>query len=283
MENLKEIQILAEKIKNADAILIGAGAGLSTAAGYTYDGARFYKYFSDFMRKYHVTDMYSAGFFNYPTDEEKWAFWSRNIFYNRYDQPKSEVHENLLNLVRDKDYFVLTTNVDHLFQNNGFDKNRLFYTQGDYGLWQCEKPCHLKNYDNEEIVRRMVAEQKNMRVPSELIPKCPVCGEKMTMNLRVDDTFVEDEGWHAAAERYEKFLSQHQTDHILYLELGVGMNTPGIIKFPFWRMTLKNPNATFATIDKNEVYVLDEIQNQSIAIKGDIKEVLKILQNEGDF
>ena len=283
MENLKEIQILAEKIKNADAILIGAGAGLSTAAGYTYDGARFYKYFSDFMRKYHVTDMYSAGFFNYPTDEEKWAFWSRNIFYNRHDQPKSEVHENLLNLVRDKDYFVLTTNVDHLFQNNGFDKNRLFYTQGDYGLWQCEKPCHLKNYDNEEIVRRMVAEQKNMRVPSELIPKCPVCGEKMTMNLRVDDTFVEDEGWHAAAERYEKFLSQHQTDHILYLELGVGMNTPGIIKFPFWRMTLKNPNATFATIDKNEVYVLDEIQNQSIAIKGDIKEVLKILQNEGDF
>ena len=283
MENLKEIQILAEKIKNADAILIGAGAGLSTAAGYTYDGARFYKYFSDFMRKYHVTDMYSAGFFNYPTDEEKWAFWSRNIFYNRYDQPKSEVHENLLNLVRDKDYFVLTTNVDHLFQNNGFDKNRLFYTQGDYGLWQCEKPCHLKNYDNEEIVRRMVAEQKNMRVPSELIPKCPVCGEKMTMNLRVDDTFVEDEGWHAAAERYEKFLSQHQTDHILYFELGVGMNTPGIIKFPFWRMTLKNPNATFATIDKNEVYVLDEIQNQSIAIKGDIKEVLKILQNEGDF
>ena len=280
MENLKEIQILAEKIKNADAILIGAGAGLSTAAGYTYDGARFYKYFSDFMRKYHVTDMYSAGFFNYPTDEEKWAFWSRNIFYNRYDQPKSEVHENLLNLVRDKDYFVLTTNVDHLFQNNGFDKNRLFYTQGDYGLWQCEKPCHLKNYDNEEIVRRMVAEQKNMRVPSELIPKC---GGKMENNLRVDDTFVEDEGWHAAAERYEKFLTQHQTDNILYWELGVGMNTPGIIKFPFWRMTLKNPNATFATIDKNEVYVLDEIQNQSIAIKGDIKEVLKILQNEGDF
>lgn len=277
MQISDDIKRLGKAIKNADAVLIGAGAGLSTAAGYTYDGARFYKYFSDFMRKYHVTDMYSAGFYHYPTDEEKWAFWSRNIFYNRYDQPKSKVHGNLLNLVSDKDYFVLTTNVDHLFQNNGFDKNRLFYTQGDYGLWQCEKPCHLKTYDNEDTVRRMIAEQKDMRVPSELIPKCPVCGENMTMNLRVDDTFVEDEGWHAAVERYEKFLTQHQTDNILYLELGVGMNTPGIIKFPFWRMTLKNPNATFATIDKSEVYVLEEIENQSICIKGDIKEVLAAL------
>ena len=277
MQISDDIKRLGKAIKNADAVLIGAGAGLSTAAGYTYDGARFYKYFSDFMRKYHVTDMYSAGFYHYPTDEEKWAFWSRNIYYNRYDQPKSTVHEDLLKLVRDKDYFVLTTNVDHLFQNNGFDKNRLFYTQGDYGLWQCEKPCHLKTYDNEDTVRRMIDEQKDMRVPSELIPKCPVCGENMTMNLRVDDSFVEDEGWHAAAERYEKFLTQHQTDNILYWELGVGMNTPGIIKFPFWRMTLKNPNATFATIDKKEVYVLDEIENQSIGIKGDIKEVLAAL------
>lgn len=277
MQISDDIKRLGTAIKNADAVLIGAGAGLSTAAGYTYDGARFYKYFSDFVKKYRVTDMYSAGFYHYPTDEEKWAFWSRNIFYNRYDQPKSTVHEDLLNLVRDKDYFVLTTNVDHLFQNNGFDKNRLFYTQGDYGLWQCEKPCHLKTYDNEDTVRRMIAEQKDMRVPSELIPKCPVCGGKMEMNLRVDDTFVEDEGWHAASTRYEKFLTQHQRDRILYFELGVGMNTPGIIKFPFWRMTLQNPNATFATVDKNEVYVLEEIEKQSIGIKGDIKEVLAAL------
>ena len=279
MENL--VDKLYNVIKNSDAVLIGAGSGLSTAAGFDYAGARFYKYFSDFMRKYHVADMYSAGFYPYPTEEEKWAFWSRNIYFNRYDQPKSLVHKNLLNLVCNKDYFVLTTNVDHLFQNNGFDKERLFYTQGDYGLWQCKKPCHAKTYDNEKSVRRMIDEQKDMRIPSELIPKCPVCGGKMEMNLRIDDTFVEDEGWHAAAERYEKFLKKHQTDRILYWELGVGMNTPGIIKFPFWRMTAQNPNATFATIDKNEVYIVEEIEPQSICIKADISKVLTELNNGG--
>lgn len=269
-------------IKNSDAILIGAGAGLSTAAGYDYSGLRFYKYFSDFAKKYHISDMYSAGFYPYPTEEEKWAFWSRNIYYNRYDQPKSAVHENLFNLIRDKDYFILTTNVDHLFQNNGFDKKRLFYIQGDYGLWQCKKPCHLKTYDNEDAVRRMIAEQKNLRIPSELIPKCPVCGGKMENNLRVDDTFVEDEGWHAAAERYEKFLAKHKSDKILYWELGVGMNTPGIIKFPFWRMTAQNPNSIFATVNKNEVYVLEEIEPQSICIKGDISKILIDLKNDDE-
>ena len=273
------IEKLKFAIKNSDAILIGAGAGLSTAAGYTYSGSRFYQYFSDFMRKYHVKDMYSAGFYHYPTEEEKWAFWSRNIYYNRYDLPKSSVHENLLNLIRDKDYFVLTTNVDHLFQNNGFDKKRLFYMQGDYGLWQCKNPCHLKTYDNEISVRRMIAEQKDMKIPSGLIPKCPVCGGKMEMNLRIDDTFVEDEGWHEAASRYEKFLENHKTDNILYLELGVGLNTPGIIKIPFWRMTAQNPNAIFATINKDEVYIIEEIERQSIGIKGDIREILIDLKN----
>lgn len=277
----KLIDKLYNALKDADAVLIGAGAGLSTAAGYEYGGMRFYKYFSDFAKKYRFSDMYSAGFYPYDTEEEKWAFWSRNIYYNRYDQPKSTVHEDLLYLIKDKDYFVLTTNVDHIFQNNGFDKQRLFYTQGDYGLWQCKKPCHLKTYDNEETVRRMIAEQKNLRVPSELIPKCPVCGGKMEMNLRADDTFVEDEGWHAAASRYEKFLAKHQTDKILYFELGVGMNTPGIIKFPFWRMTAQNSNATFATVDKNNVYVLEEIEPQSICIKGDIREVLAALKIKG--
>ena len=277
MENSNNILRLMEAVENAQTVLIGAGAGLSTAAGYSYSGERFQKYFSDFSRKYHFQDMYSGGFFPYPTEEEKWAFWSRNIYYNRYDQPKSATHENLLRLVQKKNYFVLTTNVDHLFQNNGFDKARLFYTQGDYGLWQCKTPCHKKTYDNEESVRRMIAAERDMKIPTELLPKCPVCGEPMEMNLRCDDTFVEDDGWRAAAERYNKFLKENATGRILYLELGVGMNTPGIIKFPFWRMTAENPSATFASVNQETIYIPKEIESRSICINGDIRETLEVL------
>ncbi|MBQ9615172.1 MAG: Sir2 silent information regulator family NAD-dependent deacetylase, partial [Selenomonadaceae bacterium] len=209
-----------------------------------------------------------------------WAFWSRNIYCNRYDQPKSAVHEDLLHIVGEKDYFVLTTNVDHLFQNNGFAKERLFYTQGDYGLWQCKTPCHGKTYDNEEAVRRMIAEERDMRIPTELVPKCPVCGGAMEMNLRCDDTFVEDDGWREASGRYQDFLRHHKTDRILYLELGVGMNTPGIIKFPFWRMTAENPAAAFAAINQEEPYVPEEIEARSIRIKGDIREALALLAEQ---
>ena len=277
MEYSNDILRLEKAIKDAEAVLIGAGAGLSTAAGYTYSGERFQKHFADFARKYHFHDMYSGGFFPYATAEEKWAFWSRNIYCNRYDQPQSAVHENLLDIVREKDYFVLTTNVDHLFQNNGFEKKRLFYTQGDYGLWQCKTPCHGKTYDNEEAVRRMLAKERDMRIPSELVPKCPVCGGAMEMNLRCDDTFVEDDGWRKAAERYREFLENHRTSRILYWELGVGMNTPGIIKFPFWRMTADNSAAVFAVVNREETRVPEEIAAQSICIKGDIREVLALL------
>lgn len=261
-------------IKNADAVLIGAGAGLSTAAGYTYSGERFHKHFQDFIDKYKLWDMYSAGFYPFKTLEEKWAYWSRHIYWNRYDQAPSKVHSDLLKLVQDKDYFVLTTNVDHLFQNNGFAKERLFYTQGDYGLWQCQEPCHDSTYDNEETVRRMVAEQKDMRIPTELIPHCPVCGEPMTMNLRADSTFVEDAGWHQAATRYHAFLEKHQHSRILYLELGVGANTPGIIKYPFWRLTAENPQANLVSINKGEAFVPEEIASRSICLNEDIASVL---------
>lgn len=277
MKASKEIFWLGKAIEDADAVLIGAGAGLSAAAGYTYAGERFQKHFADFARKYHFHDMYSGGFYPYPTEEEKWAFWSRNIYCNRYDQPKSAVHEALLHIVREKDYFVLTTNVDHLFQNNAFEKNRLFYTQGDYGLWQCKTPCHRKTYDNEDAVRRMTAAERDMRIPTELVPKCPVCGGAMEMNLRCDDTFVEDDGWRKASKRYRKFLDRHKAGRILYWELGVGMNTPGIIKFPFWRMTAENPAAVFATVNQEESYVPEEIESQSISVKGDIREVLTLL------
>lgn len=221
-----KIERLKNELETADAVVIGAGAGLSASAGMSYSGERFEKYFSDFHRKYGITDMYSGGFYPFESLEEYWAWWSRHILVNRYEAGLGKPYTDLLKLVKDKDYFVLTTNVDHQFQLAGFNKKRLFYTQGDYGLWQCSKPCHSKTYDNEEAVRRMAAEQKDMKISSELVPHCPVCGAPMNVNLRCDDTFVEDEGWHKAAERYNDFIRRHENLHILFLELGVGANTP---------------------------------------------------------
>ncbi len=263
---------------SADAILIGAGSGLSTSAGFTYSGERFHQYFSDFIEKYHIPDMYSGGFYPYDTLEEYWAWWSHHIYYNRYIAPPKPVYKNLLKLVEKKDYFVLTTNVDHCFQNAGFDKKRLFYTQGDYGLWQCSIPCHQKTYDNEDEVKEMVKAQKNMRIPTELIPHCPICGKPMTMNLRCDDRFVEDEGWHRASERYVEFLNRHQNLNVLFLELAVGFNTPTIIKYSFWRMVQVWKNATYACLNYGEAYAPDEIRGKSICINGDIGEILTELE-----
>ena len=274
----KQIERLSQQLASSDAIVIGAGAGLSTSAGFTYTGERFVHYFPDFIAKYHFSDMYSGGFYLFDTLEEHWAYWSRYIFCNRYLDAPKPVYQELLSLVQDKDYFVLTTNVDHQFQKAGFDKHRLFYTQGDYGLWQCMEPCRQKTYDNEEAVRRMVAEQRDMRIPTELVPRCPVCGKPMTMNLRSDNTFVEDEGWHLAAERYDEFLRRHDGLKVLYLELGVGANTPVIIKYPFWKMTYANRNATYACINFGEAFAPPEIRGRSICINADIGNVLSRLK-----
>ena len=271
----EQIETLKQEIETAGAIVIGAGAGLSTSAGMSYDGERFEKNFADFHKKYGIQDMYSGGFYPYDTLEEYWAWWSRQIMVNRYEAGVGKPYQDLLELVKDKDYFVITTNVDHQFQLAGFDKKRLFYTQGDYGLWQCSKPCHQKTYDNEETVRQMAAEQKNMKIPSELIPKCPVCGAPMTMNLRCDMTFVQDDGWYAASNRYQDFIRRHEGLHILFLELGVGGNTPGIVKFSFWRMTEENPKAVYACVNLGEAYAPKEIADRSLCIDGDIGEVLK--------
>ena len=275
----RQIDRLKQVLRTADAVLIGAGAGLSASAGLTYGGERFERYFGDFHQRYGITDMYSGGFYPYDTLEEYWAWWSRHIFYNRYADAPVPVYQVLLSLVKNKDYFVLTTNVDHQFQKAGFDKQRLFYTQGDYGLWQCSKACHNKTYDNESSVRRMVEQQQDMKIPSELIPHCPVCGAPMIMNLRCDDTFVQDEGWYAAAERYSDFVKQHRSGKILYLELGVGNNTPAIIKYPFWRMTLQNPNAIYASINLENM-MIPQIENQSILINMDIASAVKRLSQK---
>ena len=273
------LQRLKHEIQMADAVLIGAGAGLSTSAGFTYTGKRFTDTFADFISKYGFRDMYSGGFYPFETLEEHWAYWSRYIYINRYQDAPKDTYADLLALVQGKDYFVLTTNVDHCFQKAGFDKHRLFYTQGDYGLWQCSGSCHDKTYDNEAVIRKMVVEQKDMRVPSELVPRCPVCGAPMSMNLRADSTFVEDEGWHQAAARYQDFVCRHEGMRVLYLELGVGMNTPGIIKYPFWKMVYQNPKATYACVNLSEAYCPAEIRKRSICIDEDIDKVLKELRS----
>ena len=271
------IKRLKEKIETADAIVIGAGAGLSNSAGLTYSGERFEKYFADFHQKYGITDIYSGGFYPYDTLEEYWAWWSRHIYINRYDIAAGKPYIKLLELIKDKDYFVLTTNVDHQFQLAGFDKKRLFYTQGDYGLWQCGKACHNKTYDNEAAVREMVAKQTDMQIPTELIPKCPVCGMPMTMNLRCDESFIQDDGWYAASERYHDFIRRHEGLTVLFLELGVGLNTPAIIKYPFWQMTAKNSKAVYACINQGEACCPQEIANRAICMNEDIEAVLYAL------
>ena len=287
----EEIIKLHEILDSAECVVVGAGAGLSASAGFSYSGGRFKKYFSDFEAKYHFHDMYSGGFADFSSLEENWAYWSRFIYINRYMNAPLPVYEKLLELVRGKDYFAITTNVDHCFQKAGFDKKRLFYTQGDYGLFQCCVPCHKKTYDNEEIVKKMLisqgfgfkdSENKNdgeiifpenplkMEIPSELVPHCPVCGKPMSMNLRCDGTFVEDDGWHEAAKRYQDFLEKHKNARTLFLELGVGGNTPGIIKYPFWNLTYKNKNAFYASLNMEKEEIPIEIKARSVLIKGDI-------------
>ena len=273
-----DVEKLQTALEQADAVVIGAGAGLSTSAGFVYDGERFEQYFSDFAQKYGFRDMYSGGFYPYSAPEEHWAYWSRYIFVNRYMDAPKPVYDNLLKLVEGKDYFVITTNVDHCFQKAGFDKKRLFYTQGDYGLFQCSEPCCQETFDNESVIKAMMERQRDMRIPSSLVPRCPHCGKPLTMNLRSDGKFVEDDGWHTAANRYESFLRERKNKQILFLELGVGYNTPVIIKYPFWRMTIQNPKATYACINYNEAVCPKEIGPQSICIASDIGTVLEMLK-----
>ncbi len=287
-ENMKKLK---SEIDSADALVIGAGAGMSTAAGFIYTGARFDKYFSDFSQKYGFIDMYSGGFYPYPKKEIFWAYWARYIYINRYMDTPKDTYQKLYELVKDKDYFVITTNVDHCFQKAGFDKKRLFYTQGDYGLFQSVNPDIQITFDNEEWVMNAMEAQGfvrnevgifevpsegniKMEIPTELIPKCPVDGSPVTTNLRADDGFVEDEGWHKASAAYSDFLRRHEALHVLYLELGVGSNTPVIIKYPFWQMTSANPKAVYACLNFGESYCPKEIENQSICIDGDIDEIL---------
>ncbi|BAK47683.1 hypothetical protein CXIVA_17170 [Clostridium sp. SY8519] len=283
---------LRRELETADAVVIGAGAGLSTAAGLTYSGERFNRYFFDFAETYGIQDMYSGGFYPFPDEETRWAWWARHIYFNRYIDPPKSVYHQLLSLVNEKDYFVITTNVDHQFQRAGFGKERLFYTQGDYGLFQQEDVSLQKTYDNRDWVMEAMAAQGfardendlfhvpedrklRMRIPTELIPACPDDGSAVTMNLRADDTFVEDTGWHRASAAYAEFLRRQESRHVLFLELGVGANTPVIIKYPFWAYTAENPRAFYACVNRGEAYCPREIAERSVCIDGNIEEVLQ--------
>lgn len=291
--SLDKTALIREKMQQADAVVIGAGAGLSTAAGFTYSGERFEEYFAHFGEKYGFSDMYSGGFYDYDTLEEYWAYWSRYIYVNRYMDPPTDLYKQLFQLVENKDYFVLTTNVDHCFQKAGFDKNRMFYTQGDYGLFQCSKSCHRGTYDNEEAVKKMVISQGyrieagkltipegtqiRRTVPTELVPRCPKCGRSMSMNLRVDNTFVQDAGWEAAAKRYERFMEDHRGQNVVFLELGVGYNTPVIIKFVFQDAVRKNKSANYVCVNLFQATAPEDIQDRSICISADCGRVIEDL------
>ena len=293
-EREEQIKRLKREIENADAIVIGAGAGLTYSAGLSYDGARFERYFSDFAQKYGIKDMYSGGFYPFPDEETYWAWWSRHIYYNRYIDPPRSLYRDLLEIIEDKDYFIITTNVDHQFQRAGYDKKRLFYTQGDYGLFQKVHPTLPVTWDNEEDILKMMDAQGfqlneqgiydipegaeiKMQIPTELIPRDPQDGDKVVCNLRADDTFVEDEGWHRASAAYSDFLRRHDGLHVLFLEMGVGGNTPVIIKYPFWKMTYDNSNAVYACVNYSDAFCPRAIRDRSICIEGDIGEIISLL------
>ena len=290
-ENLARLR---QALDTTDAVVIGAGAGLSTSAGFVYGGERFQRYYFDFAARFGIRDMYSGGFYPFPDAETRWAWWARHIYFNRYIPAPKPVYDALLSFVEGKRYFAITTNVDHQFQRAGVDKTRLFYTQGDYGLFQPVGGTPCETYDNESWVMRAMAAQGfirdenglfqvppdrllTMRLPHDLIPVSPRDGGPVTMNLRSDDTFVEDAGWRQAAARYGGFLRENAGKRVLFLELGVGANTPVIIKYPFWAMTAENPDATYACLNYGEAFCPEAIRAQSVLLDGDIGEILRVL------
>ena len=268
-----QIRNAVNLIKDADTVIIGAGAGASTAAGIEYGGKRFREKFHEFIMKYgghYMTDMYAAGFYPFPSEEAKWGYWSKHALINRFDPPALPLYKELYDIVKDKEYFVLTTNVDHQFYKAGFADERIFATQGDYGKIQCQRGCHPKTYDAKELFQKMDAARKDCLIPSELVPKCPVCGGNMAMNLRCDNYFVEDEAWHEAADRYADFLEQHQSEKVVLIELGVGFNTPIIIRFPFEKMVRENASYSLIRLNKDEAVVPESFGKRAVGIGGDM-------------
>ena len=279
-----QIDRAAKNIRNTDCVIIGAGAGASTAAGIQYGGKRFTDNFAEFIKKYgeyYMTDMYAAGFYPYPSEEAKWGYWSKHALMNRFDPPALPLYTELYDIVKNKEYFVLTTNVDHQFYKAGFDGKRIFATQGDYGKIQCQKACHPKTYDAKDLFRKMDKARRDCLIPSELVPKCPVCGGNMAMNLRCDNYFVEDEAWHEAADRYAGFLEQNKDKKVVLLELGVGFNTPIIIRFPFEKMVRENSSYSLIRMNMDEAVVPESFGKRAIGIGGDMAKAITDIRGAG--
>ena len=267
-----------QAIKQADYIIIGAGSGLSTAAGLLYSGEKFEKDFREFIEKYHFDNLYSASFYEFKTQEEKWAFFAKMIKLNRYNEKPLKLYQELYEIVKNKEYFVLSTNVDGQFYNSGFDKDKIFEVQGDYSYLQCENACHNKLYNNKELVEKWLRNTKNCKIPSDLVMKCPVCGGNMDMNLRKDANFVQDENWYRQSEKYEDFLSRSKGKNVVLLEIGVGFNTPGIIRFPFERMTAISEKTTLIRINKDYPNPMLEIENKTISFDEDTNKIIEDLK-----
>lgn len=267
-----------QMIENADFIIIGAGSGLSSAAGLEYSGESFETNFKDFIKKYNFTDLYSASFYDFKTQEEKWAFFAKMIEVNRYNKTPLKLYEELYKIVKDKNYFILSTNVDGQFYNSGFDENKIFEVQGDYGYLQCENACHNKLYDNKELVHKWIENTKDCKIPSELVMKCPVCGDNMDMNLRKDANFVQDENWYVQAERYKEFLKEAENKNVVLLEIGVGFNTPGIIRYPFEQMVKANDKIRLIRINKDYPMSMLDIRNKTVSFDENANKVIKDLE-----
>lgn len=277
LERIKNTMTNYSKIKdiinNADAIIIGAGSGLSTSAGINYSKKGFKEKFPELTKKYGMTDMYTSSFYDFKTEEEKWSYWAKHIDY-LYNIKATKTYKDLFSIVKNKNYFVITTNVDGQFLKAGFDKDKVFEVQGSLSKIQCAKACHNKLYDDLNLVNKMLKEDKNCKIPSNLVPTCPVCHGKMEVNLRKDEYFIEDDYWHAHSNNYATFVHENKDKNLVLLELGVGFNTPSIIRFPFEQMTQEFKQATLIRINDKHINTAFDLKDKAIFIKDDCNHFL---------
>jgi len=273
----KRIDLAKEKIKEADFLLIGAGSGLSTAAGLDYSGERFRKNFSDYEENYGITDMYSGMFYHFDTPEETWAYRARHIDLNRFEMGATKLYKDLLKLIDDKKHFVLTTNVDHQFYLSGFKTQNIFPTQGDYAKFQCSEACHDLLYDNISQIKKMRESTSNFKVPNKLVPICPRCGEPMSIHVRIDENFIENSEYRSNYMRYQNFITEIKNKNAVLLELGVGFNTPSIIKYPFERLTYNNSDYSLIRLNKYNPQGSDENKKKTITFREDVDKIISDL------
>ena len=227
------------------------------------------------LQKYGFTDLYSSSFYDFETEEEKWAYFAKHIYFACTGMEGTKLYKNIYEAIKDKEYFVITTNVDDQFYKSGFDKNKIFRVQGSYRYIQCSKACHDKLYDDTEMVKDMIkATDKELKIPSSLVPICPVCFEYMEPNLRKDEYFVEDENWHKQSMAYRDFLERNKDKKLLLLEFGVGFNTPGIIRYPFEKLTKVHEKWKLVRFNK-ELKCFADLKDRFVGITQDLNSIFR--------